>query len=87
MATGLYTIYLELSPVPTLYTIFVKLEPHCTENSKQIFPETKLRGLVPYSYIHISVSDLYIPGCMNAEIGNKGSSLQCMQLDYKKVFS
>jgi hypothetical protein len=22
----------------------------------------KLRGLVPYSYIHVSVSDLYIPG-------------------------
>ncbi len=34
---------------------------HCTENSKQIFPEMKLRGLVPNVYIHVSVSDLYIP--------------------------
>jgi hypothetical protein len=32
-----------------------------TENLKQIFPEMKLRGLSPNSYIHISVSDLYIP--------------------------
>jgi hypothetical protein len=39
--------------------------PHCkntmTENSKQIFPEMKLRGFVPKSYIHVSVSDLYVP--------------------------
>ncbi len=34
---------------------------HCTENSKQIFPEMKLRSLVPNSYIHVSVSKLYIP--------------------------
>ncbi len=33
---------------------------HCTENFKQIFPEMKLRGLVPNFYIHVSVSDLYI---------------------------
>ncbi len=26
-----------------------------------VFPEMKLRGLVPNSYIHVSVSDLYIP--------------------------
>jgi hypothetical protein len=32
-----------------------------TENSKQIFPEMKLRGLSSNSYIHVSVSDLYIP--------------------------
>ncbi len=37
------------------------LQRHCTENSKQIFPEMKLPGLVPNSYIHASVSDLYIP--------------------------
>ncbi len=37
------------------------LQRHCIENSKQIFPELKLRGLVPNSYIHVSVSDLYIP--------------------------
>jgi hypothetical protein len=37
------------------------LQMQCTENSKQIFPEMKLRGLVPNFYIHVSVSDLYIP--------------------------
>ncbi len=26
-----------------------------------VFPERKLRGLIPNSYIHLSVSDLYIP--------------------------
>ncbi len=37
------------------------LQRHCTENSKQIFPEMKLRGPVPNFHIHVSVSDLYIP--------------------------
>jgi hypothetical protein len=27
----------------------------------QIFPEKELRGYSPNSYIHVSVSDLYIP--------------------------
>ncbi len=31
-----------------------------TENLKQIFPEMKLRRLVPNFYIHVSASDLYI---------------------------
>ena len=31
-----------------------------TENLVYIFPEMKLRGLVPSSYIHVTVSDLYI---------------------------
>jgi hypothetical protein len=35
--------------------------PLWTLNSKQIFPEMKLRGLSPNFYIHISVSDLYLP--------------------------
>jgi hypothetical protein len=26
-----------------------------------VFPEMKLRGLIPKSYIHVSVRDLYIP--------------------------
>ena len=34
---------------------------HCTENPINVFPEIKLRGLVPNSYIHVSVRDLYIP--------------------------
>jgi hypothetical protein len=40
---------------------FAAFALHCTENTKQIFPEMKLRGLVPNFCIHVSVSDLYIP--------------------------
>jgi hypothetical protein len=36
------------------------MQRQCTENSKQIFPEMKLHGLSPNSYINVSVSDLYI---------------------------
>jgi hypothetical protein len=42
------------SPGPTL-------QRHNTKNLKQIFPEKELRGHSPNSYIHVSVSDLYIP--------------------------
>ncbi len=34
---------------------------HCIKNPIYVFPEMKLRGLVPNSYIQESVSDLYIP--------------------------
>jgi hypothetical protein len=34
---------------------------HCTKNPIYVFPEMKLRGLIPNSYIHVTVSDLYIP--------------------------
>jgi hypothetical protein len=34
---------------------------HCTENLIYIFLGTKLRTLAPNFYIHVSVSDLYIP--------------------------
>jgi hypothetical protein len=34
---------------------------HCTENSILVFPEKELCSLSPNSYIHVSVSDLYIP--------------------------
>jgi hypothetical protein len=37
------------------------LQRHCTKYWKQIFPEMKLRGIVPNSYIHEFESDLYIP--------------------------
>jgi hypothetical protein len=40
---------------------FVVTGPQCAENSIYVFPEMKLRGRVPISYIHVSVSDLYIP--------------------------
>jgi len=33
---------------------------HCKENSNDLFPEIKLRGLVPNFHIYTSVSDLYI---------------------------
>ncbi len=33
-----------------------------TENSKQIFPEKEMRGASPNFHIHVSVSNLYIPG-------------------------
>ncbi len=33
---------------------------HPTESPIYAFPEMKLRGLIPNSYIHVSVSDLYI---------------------------
>jgi hypothetical protein len=34
-----------------------KLQRQNTENSKQIFPEEELRGLIPNFHIHVSVSD------------------------------
>jgi hypothetical protein len=33
----------------------------CKQDPIYVFPELKLRGLVPNFYIHVSVSDLYIP--------------------------
>jgi hypothetical protein len=45
----------DLEPRPGVRT------PHCTENSKQIFPDMKLRGLLPNFCFHESVSDFYIP--------------------------
>jgi hypothetical protein len=37
------------------------LQRQNTENSKQIFPAKELHGYSPSFYIHVSVSDLYIP--------------------------
>jgi hypothetical protein len=39
--------------------ILTALQRDNTENLKQIFPEKELRG--HNSYIHVSVSDFYIP--------------------------
>jgi hypothetical protein len=44
-----------------MWTLSLTLAAHCTENSKQIFPEIKERGLVPNFCIHVSVNNLYIP--------------------------
>jgi hypothetical protein len=56
-------VKLECAPsLPLSYSFFSlrqysgTLQRHCTENSKQIFPEIKLRGLVPNFHIHVSVS-------------------------------
>jgi hypothetical protein len=51
----------------TLHSLVQPNEPnssrgiHCTENPIYVFPEMKLRGLLPNSYIHVSVSYLCIP--------------------------
>jgi hypothetical protein len=37
------------------------LQRQNAENLKQIFPEEEYRGLSPNFYIHVSVSELYIP--------------------------
>jgi hypothetical protein len=39
----------------------ISLQMNCTENSKQIFPEMKLRGLIPDISINVSAIILYIP--------------------------
>jgi hypothetical protein len=48
-----------------MYVIFETRKPSLqrtdTENSKQIFPEKELCGHSPNFYIHVSVSDLYVP--------------------------
>ncbi len=54
----------------------LSLPMHCQctvpKISKQIFPEIKLRGLVPSFYIHVFVSDLYI--------SNIGPQMQCRKI-------
>ncbi len=39
--------------------ILTTLQRQYTENLRQLFPEMKLRVLIPNSYIHVSVRDLY----------------------------
>ncbi len=34
---------------------------HCNQNFIYVFSELKLCGLIPNSYIHVSVSDSYMP--------------------------
>jgi len=40
---------------------FKTFAPHCNENSIYVFTEKDLRGLSANIYVHVSVSDLYIP--------------------------
>ncbi len=44
-----------------LYSYYLSVIPHCKSNSVYIFLFWELRGLSPNFYIHVSVSDLYIP--------------------------
>ncbi len=69
MSAYLHTVHL-LGLARTLLTRSLRPPPqltlatpqiHIPKTQKQIFPEIKLHGLVPNSYIHVSVSDLYIP--------------------------
>ncbi len=41
--------------------MYQALQTTNTQNSKQIFPDTELRGHSPIFHIHVSVGDLYIP--------------------------
>jgi hypothetical protein len=51
--------------------------PHCKEDPIYVFPEMKLCGLVTHFHVHVSVSDLYIPGIchiyMNVGIGSEAA--------------
>ena len=53
--------------------LVASLQMHCTENLNQIFPEMKLRGLVPNFYIHVFMSDFHIhtiaPQMQHSKIG------------------
>jgi hypothetical protein len=53
----------EFKPVLPRLSLAGNLEKsHCNKNTIYVFPEKKLRGpLSPNSYIHVSVSDFYIP--------------------------
>ncbi len=42
-------------------TEHVNPSPHCTENPIYLIPAIKLRGLIPNTYIHVSVINIYIP--------------------------
>ncbi len=40
--------------------VFKQSSLHCKEDPIYVFPEVKLRDLVPNLHMHVSVSDLYI---------------------------
>jgi hypothetical protein len=57
-------VHLNLKQNMTKYcikNIKISRRLHCADNPIYVFPEMKLHGLIHNSYIHVSVSDLYIP--------------------------
>ncbi len=54
---------------------------HCTKNPIYVFPGKELRDLSPNSYIHVSVSDLYI-----LMIGLHIWLQQNRQTDYENIY-
>jgi hypothetical protein len=59
-----HVLYIWSAYTPSLVSLLTPLSlqfcllVHCTENPIYVFPKMKLRGLVPNSYSHVSVSDL-----------------------------
>jgi hypothetical protein len=49
--------------IPPMFSRYVEFLftpiPHCTKNPIYVFPEMKLRDLVPSAYIHVSVRFIY----------------------------
>ncbi len=53
-----------ITPMPLLLIFAFWVVPrvlHCTENPIYVFPEMKLRSLLPNSYIYVTVRDLHYP--------------------------
>jgi hypothetical protein len=53
--TYLFFAFRQLCSTFLTWRVANALQRHCTKNLKQIFPEMKLRGQVPNSYILVSV--------------------------------
>jgi hypothetical protein len=57
-----YTFYNSNPVVARLASLFsASILPHTVPKILNLFPIIKLRGLVPNFYIHVPISDLYIP--------------------------
>jgi hypothetical protein len=70
-------------PLFLVLTFIYSYMVHCTINWKQIFPEIKLRGLVPNFYIYVSVTVgihvLIAQRYKSAGIGNKAAQFHFWQ--------
>jgi hypothetical protein len=84
--TGAYSVTFSI-PLTTL-------QRHNTENSKQIFPERELRGLIPNFHIHVSLRYFYIPSIgrpillqenMWSDSGNRSQTHECGNWDWSRT--